>query len=126
MAVYPCSIGTHRYGGPQRSVYLSDVSLSRPTTRKLRLCDRHYAEVGRVCAQTLEFIGEDSDSQMSMSCTYVNDLSTGEECAAPRSMVMFAKLYPGGEDCLQYAGDFCSVHGAKVLGLLGWDSAVEM
>jgi hypothetical protein len=119
MAVYPCSVGAHRYGGAQRSAYITDCSNSRPVTRKLRLCQRHFEEVAEQCSVNMELIEDDTDSQASMFC-----LVSG--CEEARTFILFAKLFPGGEDYSQWAADLCAVHGPELLGLLHYGEATKV
>ena len=104
MAAYPCSFGTHRYAGAQRSAYLSLVSSARPTTVKWRLCPRHFQEQEELASQILSKL--DEEVQMSMECE-------AEHCFEPREMTMFFKVFgEDGEEPRQYVADFCVAHAA--------------
>lgn len=41
MAMFPCSVGNHRYQGPQQSAYLGASSGNRNERQKRRLCPAH-------------------------------------------------------------------------------------
>lgn len=45
MAMFPCSVGNHRYQGPQQSAYLGASSGSRNERLKRRLCPMHIEEL---------------------------------------------------------------------------------
>lgn len=119
MATYPCSIGMHRYGGAQRSAYISLIEGRDPETRKLRLCAKHFDLIREGCVDVLDFLDpEDDGQQMSTIC---------QACSgAPRQMTVSVKLYPGGDDAHQYAGDFCGACAPGVLDGLGWEQGAEM
>jgi hypothetical protein len=119
MAVYPCAIGAHRYGGAQRSAYITDCSNSRPVTWKLRLCQRHYDRIEEDCRLEMTEIKDDEDSQASMFCQ-------AEGCERARSLILFTKLYPGGEDYTQWAADLCEEHGPELLALLHYGEATKL
>lgn len=42
MALYPCSVGMHKYAGKQQSIYAALVNGNRSFRRKQRLCPAHF------------------------------------------------------------------------------------
>lgn len=51
MAIFPCSVGLHRYVGPQRAAYFSLAHDQDATSWKLRLCPQHISSVQHDLAQ---------------------------------------------------------------------------
>lgn len=117
MAAYPCQIGGHRYPGPQRSAYVTRLNGSRPESRKLRLCPRHFAEVLETSRVFMAPILE--DSQMSMLCE-VGD------CQVERKTTLFLKTFDQNEDPKEFAVDVCARHEQALVESLHWDMAISM
>lgn len=116
MAVYPCSVGLHRYASKQRTIYISDVGSARPETRKLRLCPRHFEDTVSYLGANFTLI--EDDSQMSMDC---------ELCHKPRESGIFVKVYAeDGREPAQYAVDVCPPHRQQVLEDLGWRNSLSV
>lgn len=109
MAIYPCNVGQHRYAGPQQSVYVTWVKGSQAVTGKARLCPGHFAEVAATANVDLTPI--DEALQSSLVC---------ETCDDPTTEHVYLTLYRPSSEGEAYAGDFCGVHAAYVLGMLGW------
>jgi hypothetical protein len=109
VAVYPCTIGQHRYGGAQRSIYLTRLDGARPETRKFRLCSRHFAELQGAVARAMTLL--EDDSQASPFC---------DRCGESRATVVFARNYSGGDEPDQYAVDVCRACEAAVLSECLW------
>lgn len=86
MALYPCSIGQHRYAGRQQSIYVVDGVGRDATMYKLRLCGQHMQDVLRGVTLTPE--DDVSPTQLSMFC---------EICGAPRTHLLFLSVFAGNE-----------------------------
>lgn len=116
MAVYPCSVESHRYLQKQRAIYISDVGSARPETRKHRLCPRHFEDKLDYLSRTMTLL--EDDSQMSMAC---------EMCGKPRSSCIFVKVYAeDGLEPAQYAVDVCPACHQQCLEDLDWRNAIPV
>ena len=107
MAVYPCDVGSHRYAGPQRSVYITSCFGRDTETVKLRLCLRHFTEIELAAAADMEELGED-DVQSGLSCA----------CGADRDYIVFAKMFDQSAEPREYAADLCAAHRYDLLAKL--------
>jgi hypothetical protein len=115
MATYPCTIEPHRYGGPQRSIYLSRLNGARPETRKFRLCPRHFGDLMLEIRARMTDVEE--NGQMSMVC---------DQCDAPRETTISARCFEGGDDGEAYATDLCADHAAALADRLLWSSGMAL
>jgi hypothetical protein len=115
MAVYPCSIGQHRYGGAQRSVYLTRLNGVRPVTRKHRLCGKHFDAMKGNLQRTFQVV--DDNGTMASECI---------NCTNPRATTLFARTFEGGDEGMQYAADLCADCALGLLAELAWDTAIEL
>ena len=107
MAVFPCDWSTHRYPGPQRSVYVTFVSGEAVETSKLRLCQQHFdVELEQIEKAMAEV---DDSSQMSFTC---------ERCPKNRAETVFAKVFNPHAEPVTYAVDVCHGCAADLAGLL--------
>jgi hypothetical protein len=106
MAAYPCSIGNHRYAGPQRSAYITTLDGSKPITCKQRLCRAHLEDLEQTCMNLLNDVSD--DGQMSMLCEF-------RDCGKARETTLFVKVYAeNGDEPTEYAADFCRQHATAV------------
>lgn len=115
MAVYPCSEGQHRYGGAQRSVYITRLNGARPETRKRRLCGKHFDVLHGEIQRRFKVVQD--DDVMAMVC---------ENCDAPRATTLFIRVFEGGDEGLQYAADLCARCAIDLLALVDWDGSLTL
>ena len=97
MAVYPCSIGEHRYAGQQQSVYLSVLEGRDVASVKFRLCPTHFHNMARQIQDTMDNVSD--GGQMSMLC---------QKCGEPRLTTVFARIYAKGEEEALFSLDLCA------------------
>ena len=107
MGVYPCAVGSHRYGGRQQMAYLSIVNGSVSTRERLRLCANHFMSL-------YEWL--ESNTQL-IAIGEINKIDDSEElahcCEQFRLGVGFtayAKLYPTSGDPREYVALLCDDH----------------
>jgi len=88
-------------------MYVTYAAGSLAQTYKLRLCELHFRDLMNVVNKQMAVV--DTDSQMSTAC---------EQCDQDRSATVFAKVFEGGADPVQYAVDLCARHSEALLALL--------
>lgn len=109
MAMFPCAVGLHRYGGAQSSAYLGIVNGAASARSKLRLCPLHYKTIREYVETNLELaaIGE---------VNQIDDQATPKFCCSNyernQSHTLYANLYVRGEDPRSYWGLACDDHAA--------------
>lgn len=117
MAAYPCQIGSHRYSGAQRSMYLTVVGGSSLQSRKLRLCPHHFVELLETVQERA--LNVEAVSLIVMSCTHPG-------CDQQRTKTILVKVFDQGEDPVEYVADLCDAHAPVLLELLGWNGAISL
>jgi hypothetical protein len=109
MAMFPCAVGLHRYGGAQSSAYLGIVNGAQSARSKLRLCPTHYKAIRDFCETNLELaaIGE---------INQIDDRANPKFCCSQYSVdqhhTLYANLYVRGDDPRSYWGLACDDHAA--------------
>jgi asparagine synthetase A len=107
MAVFPCAVGSHRYAGPQQTLYLGLVNNQTSARSKLRVCPQHAQEWKDYLEENLRLssVGE---------VMHVDESDTLEHCqfceAKDRDSTVYAHLYIRGEDPRRYWGLVCDKH----------------
>ena len=92
MALFPCSVGAHRYSGAQKTMYPAITTGGDSTRGRLRLCTGHFREymdrleISALRAQ-LEF-----DTAQTARCYNCGDLADRD------SLSLFVTTYAGGEE----------------------------
>lgn len=109
MALYPCFVNSHRYAGPQSSLYLTVVKSNTPVARKVRLCSVHFDSMLNVAARWLRPV--DDTVQGSLVC---------ESCDGPSQNILFMTAYADNSEGDPYAADLCDRHAHEALAALGW------
>ena len=107
MALFPCDWGTHRYPGPQRSMYLTLASDAGVETHKFRFCRRHFDEQMLFVREHFSLV--DEDSQISATC---------ESCHEPRALGVYVKSYQLNQEPESWATDLCANCAEHVADLL--------
>ena len=109
MAMFPCAVGLHRYGGAQSSAYLGIVNGVTSARSKLRLCPTHYKTVLDYVETNLQLaaIGEinqiEDDGHPPICCPKYND---------QEHHTLYANMYTRGNDPYAYWGLACDDHAA--------------
>jgi hypothetical protein len=107
MAVFPCAVGSHRYGGRQQSAYLSIVNGSVSTREKLRLCGNHFVNLFEWLESNTQLIaiGDvsrlDDKEPLTACCT---------DLIAREAFTAYAKIYPTGDEPREYVALLCADH----------------
>jgi hypothetical protein len=57
MAMFPCSVGDHRYPGAQQSIYLAALNGTFSARGKKRLCPQHFDDLENWIGTKLVHIG---------------------------------------------------------------------
>jgi|SoiMetStandDraft_5_1073268.scaffolds.fasta_scaffold190464_1 hypothetical protein len=105
MAMFPCSVGNHRYQGPQQSAYLGAVNGTRTERVKKRLCPQHAQGLIAVADELLEELdvnappssNPDAASQRCFRCS-------GD---AP-DWALFVNIYPLKQEPRVWFGKSCA------------------
>ena len=107
MGVYPCAVGSHRYGGRQQMAYLGIVNGSVSTRERLRLCGDHFMNLYEWLESNTRLIAigeitQIEESDQLRACCDLSDHGAG--------FTAYAKIYPTGEDPREYAALLCPDH----------------
>lgn len=97
MAIYPCTVGSHRYPQAQQSIYFTTVLNDMLVTYLHRLCPTHFRDLAVKVQETMELVDETSVS--GRDC---------EHCENPRVGAIFAKVFPAKQEMQQFAADLCA------------------
>jgi len=109
MAMFPCAVGLHRYGGAQSSAYLGIVNGATSARSKLRLCGTHFKAIREFVETNLELaaVGEinqiPEDAAPPFCCSKYSDRV---------HHTLYANLYVRGEEPRAYWGLACEDHAA--------------
>jgi hypothetical protein len=107
MALYPCAVGSHRYAGPQQTMYLGLVNGVEAVRSKLRLCNPHFQSLYGYLQEkmTLVAIGDTTQTESE------NGPDTCGECAMPEpAFTAWAHVYPLKEEQHVFFAAFCKDH----------------
>lgn len=89
MAMFPCDVGRHMYGGSQHSVYVTPWDGVQTFERqKLRLCDPHFNEVSKHCFDRAVNPEGSADEFVDPSC-----FCCGERLPNDKTLALFVDLY---------------------------------
>jgi len=110
MALYPCSIDSYRYRGPQQTAYPAIVKGRDSERKTLRLCPTHFNDVLQYCRDNLEEVVYDSPepTQERIPACF----SCGGVLTDP--FMVFVTVYAQHEDESQFYGRMCAKCEAKV------------
>jgi len=115
MALFPCSVGGHRYPGRAQHAYLNVVNGASTDRMHLRLCEGHFAEVVGSALAHLDVVTENTQFEqprMGGLCVLRGEALVG------RRMVFFT-WYDGNTDGGTAAyGEVCVDCGASAKAVL--------
>jgi hypothetical protein len=107
MGVFPCAVGSHRYGGRQQMAYLSIVNGSVSNRERLRLCGHHFMNLVEWLESNTQLIAIGEITQIDDKdplTTCCDQYGVGDRFTA------YAKVYPTGEDPREYCALLCAYH----------------
>jgi len=116
MAMFPCSVGNHRYQGPQQSAYLGAVNGTTSERVKKRLCPEHTASLIDVADQLLE----EMDVNAPPSGSGLSPTRFCFRCKAEgNSWALFINIYPLKQEPRVWFGSACATDINEFLGVMG-------
>jgi hypothetical protein len=107
MGVFPCAVGSYRYGGRQQMAYLGIVNGSVSTRERLRLCGNHFMSLFEWLESNTQLIAIGDVNQIDeeeslMSCC--------PDLIAREAFTAYAKIYPTGDEPREYCALLCADH----------------
>lgn len=104
MAMFPCTVGLHRYQGPQQSAYLGAVNGGRSERVKQRLCPEHLVEL-------VNWADEHLDEIDIMAPPSAGDLTRDRKCFdcadTTTSWALFCNIYALKQEPRVWYGSSC-------------------
>jgi len=107
MAMFPCSVGNHRYQGPQQSAYLGAINGGRSERVKKRLCPQHLEDLVAFSNEHLQEIDVNSPP--------LPNVSGDRQCfqcagTGVLSWALFVNIYPLKAEPRAWYGNSCAEH----------------
>lgn len=107
MGVYPCAVGSHRYGGRQQLAYLSIVNSSVSNRERLRLCGNHFMNL-------FEWLESNTQLVAIGDITQIDEKEPLTTCCrtydSEHRFTAYAKIYPTGDEPREYVALLCPDH----------------